>query len=99
VIRPGDFATGFTASRQKVENTTALETYKTYAESMGKIEHDENGGLKPIVLARKIRKIVKAKNPKSGYVIATFEQRLSVFLKRILPAKLFGIILGSYYKL
>ncbi len=99
VIRPGDFATGFTASRQKVENPKALETYKTYAESMGKIEHDENGGLKPIVLARKIRKIVKAKNPKSGYVIATFEQRLSVFLKRILPAKLFGIILGSYYKL
>jgi len=32
-------------------------------------------------------------------VVASFEQRLSVLLKRILPAKWFAKILGSYYKL
>ncbi len=76
-----------------------MEVYKTYAESMGKVEHDETGGLKPQVLARKISRIINKKRPRYGYVVASFEQRLSVLLKRILPARWFAKILGSYYKL
>lgn len=99
VVRPGDFSTGFTASRKKTVNAEAMQAYKTYAESMGKVEHDETGGLKPQVLARKISSIIRKKHPRYGYVVASFEQRLSVLLKRILPAKWFAKILGSYYKL
>ena len=99
VVRPGDFSTGFTASRKKTVNDEALQVYTTYAESMGKIEHDETGGLKPQVLAQKISKIIRNKHPHHGYVVASFEQRLSVLLKRILPARWFAKILGSYYKL
>lgn len=99
VVRPGDFSTGFTSSRKKTANAEAMQVYKTFAESMGKIEHDETGGLKPQVLACKISSIIRKKNPRHGYVVASFEQRLSVFLKRILPAKWFALILGSYYKL
>jgi len=99
VVRPGDFSTGFTASRKKTVNAEAMEVYQTYAESMQKVEHDETGGLQPQVLARKISKIVCEKRPRYGYVVASFEQRLSVLLKRILPARWFAKILGSYYKL
>ena len=77
----------------------ALQVYKTYAESMGKVEHDETGGLKPQVLAKKISKIIRKQHPRYGYVVASFEQRLSVLLKRMLPASWFARILGSYYKL
>ena len=99
VVRPGDFSTGFTTSRKKTVNAEALQIYSSYAESMTKVEHDETGGLKPIVLARKISQIIRKKNPRYGYVVASFEQRLSVFLKRVLPAKWFASILGAYYKL
>ena len=99
VVRPGDFSTGFTASRKKTANAVALEVYTTYAESMGKVEHDETCGLRPQVLAHKISKIIRMKHPRHGYVVASFEQRLSVLLKRILPARWFAKILGSYYKL
>lgn len=99
VMRPGDFATGFTASRKKSVNVEACQVYKTYAESMAKVEQDETSGLKPQVLARKISQIIRKKDPRNGYVVASFEQRLSVFLKRILPAKWFARILGKYYKL
>ena len=99
VLRPGDFATGFTGSRKKVANEAALEAYPIYKTAISKVEHDENGGLKPVVLARKISKIIKIKNPRNGYVVASLEQRLSVLLKRILPAKWFARILGSYYKI
>ena len=99
VLRPGDFATGFTGSRKKETHKDALEAYPIYKTAIEKVEHDENGGLKPIVLARKINQIIKKKNPRSGYVVASFEQKLSVLLKRILPANWFAKILGSYYKL
>lgn len=99
VLRPGDFATGFTGSRKKVNNEAALEAYPIYKTAIEKVEHDENSGLKPIVLARKINQIIKKKNPRNGYVVASFEQKLSVFLKRVLPSKWFSKILGSYYRL
>lgn len=99
VIEPGDFSTSFTAQRKSVQDTEAFAAYKTYSESLASIEHDETSGLKPEYLAAKISKIVKKDNPAYSYVIATFEQRLSVFLKRILPAKWFAPLLSSYYKL
>ena len=99
VLRPGDFSTGFTGSRKKVADEAALQAYPIYKTAIEKVEHDENGGLKPEVLARKISKIIKKKSPRNGYVVASLEQRLSVLLKRILPAKWFARILGSYYKL
>ena len=99
VLRPGDFATGFTGSRKKVADEAAWQAYPLYRTAIEKVEHDENGGLNPIVLARKINRIIGIKNPRNGYVVASFEQKLSVLLKRILPAKWFAKILGSYYKL
>lgn len=99
VIRPGDFSTGFTSNRKKTDNPEALNVYKSYAKSMDSIEHDENGGLKPIVLAKKIDKIVNAKRPKYGYTVASPVQKLSVFVKKILPPSWYAKILGAYYKL
>ena len=99
VFRPGDFSTGFTGSRKKVADEAALQAYPLYREAIEKVEHDENGGLKPVVLAQKISRIINMQHPRNGYVVASFEQKLSVWIKRILPAKWFDRILGSYYKL
>ena len=99
VLRPGDFSTGFTGSRKKVADEAALQAYPLYREAIEKVEHDENGGLKPVVLAQKISRIINMQHPRNGYVVASFEQKLSVWIKRILPAKWFDRILGSYYKL
>lgn len=99
VIEPGDFATSFTAQRKSVVDPEAYKVYASYAKSLASIEHDETTGLKPEYLAEKLARIVVSKNPRYNYIISTFEQRLSVFLKKILPPSLFAAILGSYYKL
>ena len=99
VLRPGDFSTGFTGSRKKEVDEAALQAYPIYKTAFDKVEHDENGGLKPVVLAKKISQIIQKRNPRNGYVVASLEQRLSVLLKRILPSKWFARILGRYYKL
>ena len=99
VIRPGDFSTGFTANRKKTTNTEAMQAYPGYAESIAKAENDEQTGLKPIVLAQCISKVIRKKHPRYAYVVSSFEQRLSVLLKRVLPEKWFASILGSYYNM
>ena len=99
VINPGDFSTGFTAQRDKVDNPEALAAYPGYAKSMQSIEHDENSGLQPDRLARRISKIVCKRHPRNRYIIATLVQKASVLLKAILPARWFDCILASYYKL
>ena len=99
VIEPGDFSTGFTAQRKSVADPEAYKVYRTYAKSLESIEHDESSGLKPEVLARKVSKIVRKRNPRYSYVVASLEQRLSVLLKAVLPPSWFAAILSSYYKL
>ncbi len=99
VVEPGDFSTGFTAQRKSVSSPEAYDVYRTYAKSLESIEKDETGGLKPEVLAARISKIVKAGNPNYNYVVSTFEQGLSVILKKLLPPSWFAAILSSYYKL
>lgn len=98
VINPGDFSTGFTAKRKKVEPEVA-EAYPVYALSMNKIENDEGHGLKPVRVAETVAKIAGARHPRNRYIVATLEQSLSVLLKAILPSSLFSRILRGYYKM
>ncbi|MDD4713105.1 MAG: SDR family oxidoreductase [Bacteroidales bacterium] len=96
VINPGDFHTSNTANRINI----AVEggPYEVqFKKSRIKFEKDENGGGDPGVMARQIAKIVDCKHPKNRYVVASFEQKFSIFLKKILPVGVFSNMLGSYY--
>jgi NAD(P)-dependent dehydrogenase (short-subunit alcohol dehydrogenase family) len=98
VINPGDFHTNNTANRTNI--TVAGGPYEAqFKKSLEEIENDENGGWDPIILAQKIVRIVECKNPKNRYIIASFVQKLAVFLKKILPEKAFSNLLGSFYKI
>lgn len=99
MVEPGDFATNFTARRRNSEATANNAAYgDSFKRSLSIIEKEENGGLKPEKLAKKIKKIIECRNPKLRYVVANLEQKLSVLLKRILPGNMFVGILRNYYK-
>ena len=76
----------------------AAAAYPSLRKSVSSFEKDEQTGLKPEFLARKIAKIIRKKHPKFRYVIATFIQKLSIPLKRILPARTFVRVLALFYK-
>ena len=100
LVEPGDFQTGFTASRIISEATLNSETYgESFKKTLEIIEKEENNGLKPIVLAKKINSIINKKHPRFRYPVANFEQRLSILAKKLLPARLFHKILRSFYKM
>jgi NAD(P)-dependent dehydrogenase (short-subunit alcohol dehydrogenase family) len=100
LINPGDFHTNNSANRRNfLAPTDAGDPYnQQYLKTMAIIEKDEAGGWEPVVLAKKLVKIVDCKNPHQKYIIASFEQKLAVALKYILPGKLFAMILEDHYK-
>jgi NAD(P)-dependent dehydrogenase (short-subunit alcohol dehydrogenase family) len=101
LINPGDFHTNNTANRRNfLAPTGPDDPYKELCtKTLAQIEKDEAGGWDPAVLAEKILKIVESKNPKQRYIIASFEQKLAVVLKNMLPGKIFRWILEDHYKI
>lgn len=99
VIEPGDFCTGFTGARKKVDDEEANKAYPSYKASIEGMEKDEKTGLKPEYLATKISKIIKKKNPACTYVIATLVQKSSIPISTILPKKLWNMIFAGWYNL
>ena len=98
MVNPGDFNTGFTKNRRIV--ATALESnYRNaFLKTLAVIEKDEGKGLNAVILARKVAHIVSKKNPRHRYIVASFDQKLAVLLKMILPSGLFFRIISGHYK-
>jgi len=101
LINPGDFHTSNSANRRNfLAPTLAGDPYhEQFQKTLAVIEKDESKGWKPAILAEKIVKIVECKNPRQRYIIASFEQKLAVVLKYVLPGKLFRMILQDHYKI
>jgi short-subunit dehydrogenase len=93
VINPGDFHTNNSANRRH-----DLDPYhENFKNALEQIEKDEANGWEPVVLARKLLKIVESKKPRQRYIIASFEQKLAVVFKYILPGRLNRTILENHY--
>jgi NAD(P)-dependent dehydrogenase (short-subunit alcohol dehydrogenase family) len=101
LINPGDFHTSNSANRRNFLAPTGIsDPYnEQFSKTLEIIEKDETNGWEPIVLARKIVKITECKNPRQRYIIASFEQKLAVVLKYVLPGKIFRMILQDHYKI
>jgi NAD(P)-dependent dehydrogenase (short-subunit alcohol dehydrogenase family) len=101
LINPGDFHTNNSANRRNYLAPTGPDDpyNKQYEISLKAIEKDEANGWAPEKLAARLVKIVDCKHPRQRYIISSFEQKLAVALKYILPGKLFRMILQDHYKI
>ncbi len=101
LINPGDFHTNNSANRRGflAPSSEGDPYYDQFTKTLGIIEKDEAGGWEPVVLAKKIVRIVNSRNQRNKYIISSFEQKLAVGLKYILPGKIFAAILESHYKI
>lgn len=99
LIEPGDFSTGFTASRKISKITQDNPDYRqTFARVLKGIEHDENNGGTPEQLAKKIAKIVSKKHPKFRYVVADPLEKFAAGLSYIMPNRPFQALIRMFYK-
>lgn len=98
-VAPGDFATNIASGRYHApiqENSPYKEVYKKSLKLMD--EHVDHGK-DPNLMAESVHAIMQKSNPKIHYKVGDLTQRMSVFLKHILPDRLFERLLLKHYKL
>lgn len=96
LIEPGDFKTEFTANRQAIKTKNTSDHFQR---TMTVIENDEQNGQPPLKIAYLIERIINTPNPRLRYAVGAPYQKLSIFLKKILPNRWFDQMIMSYYKL
>ncbi len=94
-VMPGDIKTGFTDSRKKNNNVTAV-----YAERINKsvavMERDEQNGMPPSAVAAMIVRQANSKKPKL-LVVVGLKYKILAFLSKLLPAGLVNNIIYKMY--
>jgi NAD(P)-dependent dehydrogenase (short-subunit alcohol dehydrogenase family) len=98
LVNPGDFHTNNTANRKNIIGDPRSNPYfDQFNKTRTIYEKDETGGWDPAILARKLCRIIELKNPRTRYIIGSFDQKLAVVLKKILPGRWFDRILELHY--
>ena len=100
LIEPGDFHTGFTASRRKTRSAELGTVYATrFAKALGVMETDEMHGPSPEQVGYLLERIITKKSPRLRYMIGRVSQKLAVGSKKVLPSGLFEWAIMRYYQL
>ncbi len=96
-INPGDFATGFTASRQIIRGLTATY-HKGFTAALDMYEKEERNGSDPKMIAALVSKlIVRQKQYRVRYLTGSVLQKAGVFMKKISGSRFFEYVMIKMY--
>lgn len=98
-LAPGDFATNIAAGRYHTPLNESSPYYQTYGKTLTAINDHVQEGEDPIKVAEMVLKIINTRNPKVHYKVGSPMQKFSLFLKKILPDKIYERLLLNHYKL
>jgi len=98
-LAPGDFLTNIAAGRYHTPAAKTSAYYQSYSKTLLMIDEHVQEGEDPIKVAEKVLKIINTKNPKVHYIVGSPMQRFSLFLKKLLPDKVYERLLLNHYKL
>ena len=95
-ILPGDVKTGFTAARKK--SCAGADVYGVAIDrAVAVMEHDEQNGMPPELVAKAVLRAANAKNPKA-FATVGFQYQVFVLLAKLLPATWTNALVGMIYK-
>lgn len=98
-LAPGDFATNIASGRYHapIQKGSAYEI--PYKKTLDLMDSHVDSGSDPGEVGLVIEKIINTKKPKIHYKVGAFMQKFSIFLKQILPDKVYEKLLLNHYKL
>ena len=95
LVEPGDFQTGFTASRQIVGGASPYAP--NCRRALERIEKDETGGSRPEVLAALVARLVERGSGRFRHTAGGIGQRLLIKSRALMGDRLFLRLLRWYY--
>ena len=99
IIEPGDFKTNINSNRRVVKLIDDEVYGEDFARTLAQINEEVSSAPTPEPIARKVAEIIQMDSPRLRYKVATFQQRLSVVLKRFTPDRFFENLIMKFYKL
>lgn len=96
-IAPGDFQTNIAEGRIYTDLNDNSPYYQDYKRVLKMIDEEVEAGLKPDILGNKTAKILKTKKTKLRYNIGILMQRLTPYLKCLLPGRFFENLINKHY--
>jgi short-subunit dehydrogenase len=98
-IAPGDFATNIASGRYHTPVIKGSDYEKQYDSILKTINNHVDKGMNPDQIGDLVYKIINTPNPKVHYKVGSFMQKFSIFLKQMLPGKVYEKMLMNHYKL
>lgn len=99
IVQPGDVRTNINMNRLVAERSQRPDSpyYKLFQANYKHIASEVASAKNPEMVARIVAKIISKENPRMRYPAASFVQRLSLSLNRVLPKHIFQkMLLGKY---
>jgi hypothetical protein len=98
LVEPGDYRTGFTASRRTTEESARNMAYRASLErAVRRMATDEQAASPPDSVARLIHQVIQRRKPRLRYTCGPVTQRAAVWLKRLAPNSLVEALVRGYY--
>jgi NAD(P)-dependent dehydrogenase (short-subunit alcohol dehydrogenase family) len=98
LVEPGDFRTGFTAQRRKVQAAADSVYAERFGRALAVMERDESRGADPLAVARLVERLIRRPSPRPRYKVGAWVQKLSAgLLRKLLPQKLYERLLMMSY--
>ena len=95
-VMPGDVKTGFTAARKR--SLAGEEVYgKALERAVAVMEHDEQNGMPPLLVAKAILRAANEKRPRALRTVGA-QYKIFVVLAKLLPASWTNALVGMIYK-
>lgn len=98
LVEPGDFRTGFAASRRLARAAHSPVYADRQAKALGVMERDETHGATPESVARLVYRIIRKGSPRLRYAVGPASETVALALKRLAPSRLFEWGIASYYR-
>jgi NAD(P)-dependent dehydrogenase (short-subunit alcohol dehydrogenase family) len=99
IVEPGDFRTGFTDARKKGENTSKSPYASLFESTMAVQIHDEGTGHEPSEVGRLVGGLLARPKLPVRVTVGPLFERFAVWMKRIMPGRVFEKFYRIYYKL
>lgn len=100
IVEPADFRTGFTGARRIVAAAGRGSAYDAaFSRALQVIETDERTGSDPELMGTLLERILDSRRPRLRYSVGSTVERLTIGLRRALPARVFTPIIERHYRI
>ena len=100
MVEPGDFSTGFTASRRTVAACAPGSAYyETATRAVARMAEDESKNTDILPVVRAVLAALESDAPRLRYPVAVVAQRFLVSLRAVLPQRWFEAMILDYFKM